>query len=72
MARAGARPPLRDGNPGTLPNTKVPYRTAADEQVAREAAAEAQLQVWRRHLPALFKNSPALRIPAAQGVCGIN
>lgn len=67
MARAGARPPLRDGNPGTLPNTKVPYRTAADEQVAREAAAEAQLQVWRQHLPALFKKLTRIADPRRPG-----
>lgn len=67
-ARSGARPPLREGGATTLPNTKVPYRTLDEEQVAREAAVEAQLQVWRRHLPGLFKKVtriPDLRRPGS-------
>ncbi len=67
MARASARPPLRDGNPGTLPNTKVPYQTTAEEQSAREEAAAAQLQVWRRHLPDLFKKLTHIADPRRPG-----
>ena len=54
-ARSGRRPPLREGGPTALPNTKVPYRTPEEERAAREAAVEAQLQVWRQHLPGIFK-----------------
>ena len=43
-ARSGRRPPLREGGPTALPNTKVPYRTPEEEQAAREAAVEAQLR----------------------------
>ena len=67
-ARAGARPLLRAGGTTTLPNTKVPYRTPDEEQGAREAAVAAQLQVWRKHLPGLFKKItriPDLRRPGS-------
>ena len=54
-AQSGRRPPLHEGGTTTLPNTKVPNRTPEEEQAAREAAVEAQLQVWRQYLPWIFK-----------------
>ncbi len=59
--RPGARPPLRADAATTLPNRKMPYRTPEEELAAREAAVEAQLQVWRQHLPKLF--TKLTRIP---------
>lgn len=53
--RSGARPPLREGASTTLPNTKVSYQSTAEEEQAHQDAADAQLQVWRKHLPHLFK-----------------
>ncbi|MHB1612643.1 MAG: hypothetical protein ACYCT0_13230, partial [Sulfobacillus sp.] len=43
-AWSGRRPPWRGDGTRTLPHTKVPYRTAEEEQAAREAAVEAQLR----------------------------
>ncbi|MCY0880316.1 MAG: transposase family protein [Firmicutes bacterium] len=67
MAQAGARPPLREGNPGTLPNTKVPYQTVAEEQAAREQAVTEQLKVWRQHLPAIFQKLGRIADPRRPG-----
>lgn len=68
MGRAGARPPLREGSAGTLPNRKVAYQTPDEELDAREAAARTQLAVWQAHLPQLLKKLsriPDLRRPGS-------
>ena len=70
--RTGARPPLAGSAAiPTLTNAKSPYQTPEEEQEAREAAAAAQLTVWRQHLPHLLKNWPRSPIRDARGVFGI-
>lgn len=65
--RTGARPPLRARSSGTLPNSKVPYDTPEAEQAARESAADAQIRVWRQHLPVLFQKLIRIRDPRRPG-----
>lgn len=65
--RPGSRPPLGAESRPTLPNAKVPYDTAGDEQAAREAMVAAQLKVWRRHLPGLFQKMSHIADPRRAG-----
>ncbi len=66
--RTGARPPLAGSAAiPTLTNAKSPYQTPEEEQEAREAAAAAQLTVWRQHLPDLFKKLAQIPDPRRPG-----
>ncbi len=66
--RTGARPPLAGfAAIPTLTNAKSPYQTPEEEQEAREAAAAAQLTVWRQHLPDLFKKLAQIPDPRRPG-----
>jgi len=65
--RLGSRPPLHAEGRTTLTNAKVPYQTVEQEQAAREDAVAAQLDVWRRHLPALFQKLARIPDPRRAG-----
>jgi len=66
-SHTGSRPPLNPMRGPTLTNAKVPYTTVAEEQAAREAAVAAQLNLWRRHLPALFQKLQHIADPRRPG-----
>lgn len=53
--------------PATLPNRKSPYANSEQEQADRQAAAEAQLPVWRAQLPALIEKFARIPDPRRPG-----
>lgn len=49
--------------PTTLPNRKSGYANREQEREDRQAALEAQLLVWRAHLPQIIEKFPAFPTP---------
>ncbi|MFZ5688884.1 MAG: transposase family protein [Bacillota bacterium] len=54
-------------NSATLPNRKSPWKTAEEEQAARQSAAEAQINAWRAILPGLLEKFARLKDPRRPG-----